>query len=66
MSHYHVDEIVRLIRTLPDLPLEHGAEGVVQKIWSAPATAYEVEFRPSDTEWPVRALLLPEQLMAAA
>lgn len=62
MREYKVDEKVRLIRSLPDLLLQYGCEGVVQSVWFAPASAYEVEFKLVGITHCVRALLLPEQL----
>ena len=60
-----VNEKVRLLRGVPELSLESGSVGVVQSVWHAPTPAYEVEFRANGGAFPIRALLLAENIQAA-
>ena len=62
MRQPHVDDFVRLTRDIPELALRRGEVGVVRSTWFAPATAYEVEFRPPGLSHERRALLLAECL----
>jgi hypothetical protein len=43
-----VDQIVRLMKDIPELSLRCGELGVVISIWCAPFVAYEVEFYQPD------------------
>ena len=58
-----IDDLVRLIRDVPELSLSRGKIGVICSTWFAPATAYEVEFDASGPHEVRRALLLPEQII---
>ncbi len=62
MQAPELNETVRLARSVPELFLASGAEGIVQSVWFAPTPAYEVEFRSEGGGYPIRALLLPEYL----
>jgi hypothetical protein len=64
MKEMHVDDRVQLIQDIPDLGLHHGEVGLVCSTWFSPATAYEVEFRLKVPDCPIRALLMPNQLMS--
>jgi hypothetical protein len=56
------EELVRLTRDLPEMGLHRGDLGVVCSRWFDPNTAFEVEFYPQDPGFPVRALLMPDQI----
>jgi hypothetical protein len=62
MQTHELNEKVRLIRGVPELSLESGSVGIVQSVWFAPTPAYEVEFRPVDGDYPIRALIQAECL----
>ena len=57
-----VDDIVRLIKDIPELGLARNEVGVVRSTWFAPHMAYEVEFRPRGQCFRTRALLMAEQV----
>ena len=59
-----VDQIVRLMKDIPELSLRCGELGVVISIWCAPFVAYEVEFYQPDQGCSARVLLFREQLKA--
>ena len=62
MRRPHVDDVVRLIRDIPELSLTRGDLGVVRSTWFAPTVAYEVEFLRPGLDYQTRALLLEEQV----
>ena len=57
-----VDDIVRLIKDIPELGLARNEVGVVRSTWFAPHLAYEVEFSPRGKGFRPRALLMAEQV----
>lgn len=57
-----VDDLVRLVKDIPELGLARNERGVVRSTWFAPSIAYEVEFSPCGQGYHTRALLLPEQV----
>jgi hypothetical protein len=61
-----VDERVWLKMDIPELGLRCGEAGVVCSMWFSPATAYEVEFREPPLNYPIRALLLGNQIQSDA
>jgi hypothetical protein len=62
MTKINPDELVRLKRDLPEIGLHRGDLGVVCSRWFDPNTAFEVEFQPHSSSFPVRALLMPDQI----
>jgi hypothetical protein len=62
MAQVRAEERVRLIQDVPELGLHRGDVGVVCSTWSAPTTAFEVEFQPNVTDCRARALLMPNQI----
>jgi hypothetical protein len=63
MPPAHIDSVVRLKEDVPLHALLRGAQGVVESIWLSPVGFLcEVEFSPSGSGSPVRALLRAEQL----
>jgi hypothetical protein len=62
MRRPHVDDVVRLVRDIPELSLTRGDLGVVRSTWFAPTVAYEVEFLTVGLNYQTRALLLEEQV----
>jgi hypothetical protein len=59
-----VDQVVRLMKDIPELALHAGDLGVVMSIWCAPIVAYEVEFDQPDEYYRTRVLLSPEHVHA--
>lgn len=58
----HVNDVVRLMKDVPELSLHRGELGTVRSTWFAPAVAYEVEFRQAGNDNLTLALLLEEQV----
>ena len=57
-----VDEHVRLKTDIPDLGLHCGEGGSVCSTWFSPAPAFEVEFQQPGLSFPVRAIVLEDQI----
>jgi hypothetical protein len=58
-----IDDLVWLVKDIPELGLKKGEGGIVRSIWFAPEIAYEVEFHSyGERIHRVRALLLAEQI----
>ena len=57
-----VDQVVRLMKDIPELSLRCGELGVVISAWFAPTVAYEVEFCPPNENYHTRVLVLGEHL----
>ena len=66
ISHHihHVEEHVRLKTDIPDLGLHSGEEGLVCSTWFSPALVFEVKFQQPGQSYPVRALLLENEIEA--
>jgi len=62
MTMPSVDCVVRLTADIPELELSRGQKGIVRSKWFDPTTAYEVEFSMAGKQYPLRALLLSEQV----
>jgi hypothetical protein len=62
MTEIKVDELVRLKKDIPELGLHRGDTGVVCSTWFDPNTAFEIEFQPHAPGYPVRALLMSNQI----
>ena len=62
MRSPHIDDVVRLMKDVPELSLHRGQLGVVRSTWFSPATAYEVEFRKAGDDGLTLALLSEEQV----
>ncbi len=61
----HVGEHVRLKTDVPDLGLQAGETGSVCGTWFfAPENAFEVEFSVPGLAYPIRALLVENQIEA--
>ena len=67
ISHHlpHVGERVRLKTNVPNLDLHCGEEGSVCSTWFSPISAFEVEFRHPGERYPVRAVLMENQIIEA-
>lgn len=63
MAQPNVDDLVQLMKDIPDLSLHAGEIGVVRSIWFAPEKAYEVEFQSAANPICLRALLMTHQIM---
>ena len=61
MATASVNAVVRLTHDVPELWLSCGDVGVVQSIWLAPMSCYEVEFR-KPAQCALRVLLNAEVL----
>lgn len=57
-----VDDLVRLVRDIPELGLVRNELGVVRSTWFAPSVVFEVEFQPNGQDYHTRALLMAEQV----
>ena len=62
MRQPHVNDLVRLLKDIPEKSLQRGEVGVVRSTWFAPTEAYEVEFESTGVDTQTRALLTAEQL----
>ncbi len=62
MTKPKADERVCLMQDVPELGLRRGDTGVVCSTWFDPGTAFEVEFQPRARGFPVRVLLMPNQI----
>ena len=62
MPSLRVNGWVQLVRDVPRHDLHRGDRGVVQSTWFAPSEAYEVEFLVAGEAFPVRAIVLPDQV----
>ena len=59
-----VDQVVRLMKDIPELSPRCGELGVVISVWCAPIVAYEVEFYQPDEECGTRVLVFGKHLQA--
>ena len=59
-----LDQIVRLMKDIPELSLRCGELGVVISMWCAPIVAYEVEFYQLDENYRTRVLVFGKHLQA--
>jgi len=59
-----VNQIVRLMKDIPELSLRCGELGVVISVWCAPIVAYEVEFYQPDGDCGTRVLVFGKHLQA--
>ena len=66
MAEPKAEERDALMQDAPELGLRRGDTGVVCSTWFDPTTAFEVEFQPHAADWPVRALLMPNQIQKDA
>jgi hypothetical protein len=62
MRNVHINDFVRLTRSLPELSLQRGEVGIVRSTWCAPANVYEVEFHQLGQDVEMRALLDADQI----
>ena len=64
MRSLHPEQTVRLTQDVARCELHRGDRGVVLSRWFAPCEAYEVEFTVASERFPVRVVLLAEQVAA--
>ena len=60
----HVNDVVHLLRDVPELELRAGDIGVVVSIWHGPACRFEVEIRKPGEECPTRVVLVGSEIEA--
>lgn len=61
---FSTDQVVRLLKDIPELSLRCGELGIVISVWCSPFTVYEVEFYQPDEDYHTRVLVFAGHLRA--